>query len=110
MGDEIGKFGLERGWEGYLARRQAGGQEIEVDSVGRRLRVLNEIPETPGQSVVLTPRPGRAAGGRAGDGQRSGAMVAIDPNTGEILAMVSHPSFDPNMFRRRHHRGALARS
>ena len=45
MGDEIGKFGLERGMESSL-RGDAGGQEIEVDSVGRRLRVLKEIPDT----------------------------------------------------------------
>ncbi|MGB6561111.1 MAG: hypothetical protein WBE69_00755, partial [Candidatus Binataceae bacterium] len=53
MGDEIGKFGLERVFEGQL-RGQAGGQEIEVDSVGRRLKLLREIPEIPGQSVVLS--------------------------------------------------------
>src|SRR5229473_6134606 len=53
MGDETGKFGLERVSEGFL-RGQAGGQEIEVDAVGRRLRVLKEIPDKPGESVVLT--------------------------------------------------------
>src|SRR5882724_2485590 len=53
MGDEIGKFGLERVWEGFL-RGDAGGQEVEVDAVGRRLRILKEIPDKPGESVVLT--------------------------------------------------------
>src|SRR5215469_5232840 len=53
MGDEIGKFGLERGWEDYL-RGVSGDQEIEVDAVGRRLRVLNETSEKPGANVILT--------------------------------------------------------
>ena len=79
MGDEIGKFGLERVWESFL-RGEAGGQEIEVDSVGRRLRVLRKFPTRPAQSVVLTHRsrsssrrPNRRWAGRYG------AMVALDP-------------------------------
>jgi penicillin-binding protein 2 len=97
MGDEIGKFGLERGWEPYL-RGVAGGEEIEVDAVGRKLRVLKEIPDHQGESVVLTiDLDVQQAAEQAMEG-KNGALVAIDPNTGYILAMVSHPAFDPNIF------------
>ncbi len=97
MGDEIGKFGLERVFESQL-RGQAGGQEIEVDSVGRRLRLLREIPETPGDSVVLSIDLDVQEAAEKAMGDHAGALVAIDPNTGFIIAMVSHPSFDPNVF------------
>jgi penicillin-binding protein 2 len=97
MGDEIGKFGLERVFESQL-RGQAGGQEIEVDSVGRRLKLLREIPEVPGHSVVLSLDLDLQEAAEKAMGKWSGALVAIDPNTGYILAMVSHPSFDPNIF------------
>jgi penicillin-binding protein 2 len=97
MGDDIGKFGLERGWERYL-RGAAGGEEIEVDAIGRRLRVLREIPDTPGDSVVLTIDLDLQQAAEQALGDRAGAVVALDPNTGYILAMVSHPAFDPNLF------------
>ena len=97
MGDEIGKFGLERGWEPFL-RGQAGGQEVEVDAVGRRLRVLKEIPDTPGESVILTiDLDLQQVAEQAMEG-KNGALVAMDPNNGQILAMVSHPAFDPDVF------------
>jgi penicillin-binding protein 2 len=96
-GDEIGKFGLEREWEPFL-RGAAGGQEIEVDSVGRRLRVLKEIPDHPGQSIVLTlDLDVQQAAEQAMQG-KMGAIVALDPNNGNILAMVSNPAFDPGIF------------
>ncbi len=97
MGDEIGKFGLERGWEPFL-RGASGGQEIEVDAVGRRLRLLGEVPDHAGQSIVLTIDLDLQQAAEQALGDRAGALVALDPNTGEILAMVSHPAFDPNLF------------
>jgi penicillin-binding protein 2 len=97
MGDEIGKFGLEQGLEGYL-RGVAGDQEIEVDAVGRRLRVLNEVPEQPGASVILTIDLDLQQAAEEALGARAGAIVAINPNNGAILAMASHPTFDPNEF------------
>jgi len=97
MGDEIGKFGLERGWENFL-RGDAGGEEVEVDSVGRRMRVLKEIADKPGQSVVLTIDLQLQQAAEAAMEGKNGSLVAVDPNTGEILAMVSHPTFDPNVF------------
>jgi penicillin-binding protein 2 len=97
MGDEIGKFGLERSWEDTL-RGDSGGQEIEVDAVGRRLRLLREIPEKPGDSIVMSIDLDLQQVAEQAIGERAGALVAIDPNTGYILAMASHPSFDPNTF------------
>lgn len=97
MGDEIGKFGLERVFEKTL-RGKAGAQEIEVDSVGRRLRLLREIPETPGNSVMLTIDLKVEQAAEEAMANRPGALVAIDPNTGYIIAMVSNPSFNPNLF------------
>ena len=97
MGDDIGKFGLERSWEGTL-RGDSGGQEIEVDAIGRRLRLLREIPERPGNSVVMTIDLDLQRVAEEAIGARAGALVAIDPNTGYILAMASHPAFDPNIF------------
>lgn len=97
MGDEIGKFGLELSWEGIL-RGDSGGQEIEVDAVGRRLRLLREIPEKPGDSVIMTLDLDLQRAAEEAIGERGGALVALDPNTGYILAMASHPAFDPNVF------------
>jgi penicillin-binding protein 2 len=97
MGDEIGKFGLERGFEPFL-RGVSGGQEIEVDAVGRRLRTLKEVPDRPGQSLVLTIDLDLQQVAEQALGDHAGAIVALDPNNGEILAMASHPAFDPNVF------------
>jgi penicillin-binding protein 2 len=97
MGDDIGKFGLERSWESTL-RGDSGGQEIEVDSIGRRLRMLREIPERPGNSVVMTIDLDLQRVAEDAIGTRAGALVAIDPNTGYILAMASHPAYNPNIF------------
>ena len=76
MGDEIGKFGLERGFEGFL-RGGAGGQEVEVDAVGRRLRVLKEIPDTPGESVVMTIDLNLQQAAEQAMAGKNGAFVAI---------------------------------
>jgi len=99
LGDLIGKAGAERYWEDYL-RGVDGGQQVEVDSVGRRLRVLNEVDETPGNSLVLTiDRDLQQTAEAAMDGY-DGSVVALDARTGDILAMVSRPAFDPNVFAR----------
>jgi penicillin-binding protein 2 len=99
MGDLIGKAGAERYWENYL-RGVDGGQQVEVDAVGRKLRVLSEVEETPGNTLVLTvDRELQLAAERA-MGDREGAIVALDPRNGDVLAMVSRPAFDPNVFAR----------
>ncbi|MFI5397117.1 MAG: penicillin-binding protein 2 [Candidatus Binatia bacterium] len=104
MGDLIGKVGLEKHLENYL-RGVDGGQQVEVDAVGRKLRVLREVEEVPGSTVKLTIDRGLQDAAWQAMGDHDGSVVALDPNTGEILALVSRPSFDPNVFARGIHRG-----
>ncbi len=99
MGDMVGKSGLEKRWEHFL-RGVNGGQQVEVDSVGRKLRVLREVGEVPGDIVKLTIDLDLQMAATGALGERDGSVVAIDPNNGEILAYVNRPSFDPNLFAR----------
>lgn len=99
LGDLIGKFGVEKKWETDL-RGQGGGQEIEVDAVGKRLRVLNEIEAGAGQSLVLTLDQELQQHIETIFSGREGAVVALDVRNGDVLAMVSRPGFDPNVFAR----------
>ncbi|MFQ5668301.1 MAG: penicillin-binding protein 2 [Candidatus Binatia bacterium] len=99
MGDLVGKAGLEKRWEKYL-RGVDGGQQVEVDAVGRQLRVLREVKEIPGNTLQLTIDLDLQNAAAAALGDRDGSVVALDPNTGEILALVDYPSFDPNIFAR----------
>jgi len=96
-GDLIGKAGLEKEWEKYL-RGQNGGQQVEVDALGRELRVLQEEEATPGNTLVLAIDLDLQHAAETALGDRAGSVVAIDPRNGDVLAMVSHPSFDPNHF------------
>jgi len=99
VGDEIGQYGLERRWEEVL-RGQSGGQQVEVDALGRRVRVLHEVPDTPGYTIHLTlDRELQETAFEALNG-KEGTIVALDVHTGAILAMVSTPAFDPNVFAR----------
>ncbi len=99
LGDEIGQYGLERRWEDVL-RGQSGGQQVEVDALGRRVRVLHEVTDVPGYTVHLTlDRDLQQTAFEALQGSE-GTIVALDVHTGAILAMVSTPSFDPNVFAR----------
>ena len=99
MGDLVGKAGLEKRWE-HVLRGVNGGQQVEVDAVGRKLRVLREVEEIPGATVQLTIDLDLQQAADAALGNRDGSVVALDPNSGEILALVDHPSFDPNVFAR----------
>ncbi len=99
MGDELGQFGLERRWEEFL-RGRSGGQQVEVDALGRRVRVLHEVEDVPGHSVFLTlDRDLQETAYEALQG-KAGAIVALEVNSGAILALVSTPAFDPNVFAR----------
>jgi penicillin-binding protein 2 len=97
MGDLIGKAGIEREYDPLL-RGTNGRLQVEVDAVGRPLKVLGSIPPTPGNSLVLTLDAELQRAAEEALGDRKGAIVAMDPRSGEILALVSHPSFDPNLF------------
>ena len=99
VGDEIGQYGLERRGEEIL-RGQSGGQQVEVDALGRRMRVLHEVPDVPGYTVNLTlDRELQETAFEALNG-KEGTIVALDVQNGAILAMVSTPAFDPNVFAR----------
>lgn len=97
LGDVVGRMGAEAAFEADL-RGQWGGQQVEIDSSGRVLRVLGDKPAISGQDVQLTLdlEIQRAAEQALGD--QIGAIVAMDPNNGAVLAMVSRPAFDPNIF------------
>jgi penicillin-binding protein 2 len=96
-GDVVGKSGVEEAYDALL-RGQDGSRDVLVDSHGREVGKLGTERSKPGQSLRLTIDMDiqRAAENAMGD--REGAMVALDPHTGEVLAMVSRPTFDPNAF------------
>ena len=95
--DYIGKTGLEQSYEKHL-HGTTGVEEVEVDSGGRAVRVLSRTPPVSGNNLVLNldARLQEIAYNAFGD--RRGALVAIDPDTGGVLAFVSKPGFDPNLF------------
>ncbi|MCG5499934.1 penicillin-binding protein 2 [Ectothiorhodospira lacustris] len=93
----IGKLGIERYYEDQL-HGQVGFQKVEVNAQGRMLRVLEREPPAPGRDLVLSLDVRlQAVAQEALDGM-AGAIVAMDPRNGEVLAMVSMPTFDPNLF------------
>jgi penicillin-binding protein 2 len=96
-GDQVGKTGLEREYNQTLVGKD-GFKRVVVNSFGREMYQLNEEPYVPGKDLVTTIDLDlqRAAEDMMGDS--AGAVVALDPRTGEILAMVSKPGFDPNLF------------
>ncbi|WP_422421234.1 penicillin-binding protein 2 [Pseudomonas sp. GZD-222] len=93
----IGKTGIERFYEPEL-HGQVGYEEVETNARGRVLRVLKRTDPIPGKDIVLSLDIKLQEAAEAALGGRRGAIVALDPNTGEVLAMVSQPSFDPNPF------------
>ena len=95
--DVIGKKGIEKTWEEALHGR-TGLEEVEVTAGGRPMRTLRRIDPVPGSDIMLSIDMGlQKVAEQAFEGQR-GALVALDPDTGEVLAFVSQPSFDPNLF------------
>ncbi len=96
-GDVVGKSGVEQSYDAIL-RGQDGSQDVIVDSHGREVGKLGTEHAIPGKSLKLTIDVDiqRAAENALGD--RNGAIIAMDPHTGEVLAMVSRPIFDPNDF------------
>lgn len=96
-GDVLGKAGLEYAFEKML-RGEWGGQQVEVDAFGKVLRILGQKPPLAGNAVKLTIDLDLQKAVENILGDRQGGVVAMNPNNGEILAMVSHPAFDPNLF------------
>jgi len=95
--DVIGKKGLEKTWESVL-HGKTGFQEVEVNARGKPIRTLKRVDPVPGNNLVLSLDMNlQRVAEEAFKGQR-GALVAIEPETGDVLAFVSQPSFDPNLF------------
>jgi len=97
MGDYIGKMGIEKELDAELKGRD-GFQQMEVDSLGRGIKVLSSIPPIPGHSVTLTIDLALQQVAEEALAGISGAIVAIDPRDGSVLAAVSSPALDPNSF------------
>jgi penicillin-binding protein 2 len=95
--DYIGKLGVEQSYEVQL-HGTTGVQEMETSAGGRAVRRLNSSQAVPGNSVVLSIDIKLQKLVEDLYGKRRGALVALDPKTGEILAFVSKPTFDPNLF------------
>ena len=95
--DHIGKSGLEQYYEKYL-HGTTGFQQVEIDADGHAVRVLSSNPPTPGENIVLSVDIRLQEIAEKAFGDRRGAMVAINPKTGEVLSYVSQPTFDPNLF------------
>jgi penicillin-binding protein 2 len=93
----IGKNGVEKSYEERL-HGKVGLERVEVNAKGRVLRVLEREPPTPGRDLRLFLDIGLQEEATAALAGYNGAVVAIDPNTGGVLALVSKPGFDPNLF------------
>jgi len=96
-GDVVGKAGVEETYDALL-RGQDGSREVIVDSHGREVGYFGIEHATPGQDLKLTIDNDLQRAAELALGNRNGAIVAMDPRNGEILALVSRPSFDPNDF------------
>ncbi len=95
--DYIGKTGLEQSYERFL-HGTTGVEEVEVDSGGRAVRSISRSPPVSGNNLVLTLDAKLQEVAYRAFGDRRGALVAIEPSTGGVLAFVSKPGFDPNLF------------
>ncbi|MBP0941861.1 penicillin-binding protein 2 [Pseudomonas alliivorans] len=93
----IGKTGIERFYESEL-HGHVGYEEVETNAQGRVLRVLKHTDPVPGKNITLSLDVHLQEAAEKALGDRRGSVVALDPDTGEVLAMVSKPSFDPNLF------------
>jgi penicillin-binding protein 2 len=107
-GDVVGKFGIERQYDQILSGRD-GLRRVIVNSRGEEVGSLTTINALPGNDLRLTLDLDLQMVAEAALGDQPGAVVALDPRTGAVLAMVSHPSFDPNDFAKRIDRGQWER-
>lgn len=96
-GDLVGRSGVERKWQSFLHGMQ-GGEQVEVDAAGRQIRSISRRPPISGSSISLTIDKDLQLLAEEQLKGKKGAIVAMDPNDGKILALASSPSFDPNLF------------
>jgi penicillin-binding protein 2 len=99
LGDYLGKCGVELAWEKYLRGRR-GYRRIEVDAYGRELGQLASVFPTPGANVHLTLDSRMQREAEACLEDRMGAIIALDPRNGRVLALASSPTFSPEAFER----------
>ena len=97
QGDLLGQYGVERTQEKFL-RGQSGFKQVEVDAYGRELRVVRPFVEKPGNNVYLTINIELQKKAEKLFEAHEGSIIVLDPSDGAILAMVSKPSFNPNIF------------
>ena len=95
--NHIGKLGIEGHYEHEL-HGVTGSEQVETDASGRGVRSLSRIDPTAGNDLFLTIDAGLQQAAEKAFGDHRGALVAIEPGTGDILALVSEPGFDPNLF------------
>ena len=95
--DHIGKGGIEQYYERSL-HGKTGFQQVEIDAGGEAVRVLANTPPVPGDNLILSVDAKMQEIAETAFGARRGALVAMDPKTGEVLSYVSMPTFDPNLF------------
>jgi len=99
IGYLIGKYGIEQKFEIDLMGEN-GGRQIEVNAMGRKVRVLENLEPNPGNNLFLTLDLELQKAAEEAMAGKSGAVVVLDPQTGDILALASKPDFDPNLFAR----------
>jgi penicillin-binding protein 2 len=99
-GESLGQAGVERRFDAFI-RGIDGGEQVEVDARGRALRLVSRIEPRSGSNIFLTIDRRVQEAAEAAFAGKKGAVIAINPTTGEILAMVSRPSYDPNLFAQR---------
>ncbi len=95
--DHIGKLGIEKSYEQWLHGR-TGIEKVEVDASGRAVRMLSRTPPVAGDNIYLNLDAKLQQVAETAFGQMRGSLVALDPKTGGVLALVSQPGFDPNLF------------
>jgi len=96
-GDLIGQAGLEKVANSYLMG-QDGGKHVEVDAEGRELRTIGYLAPIPGQNIILTIDLELQKRMEEVLGEQCGTLIAMDPQNGNILGMVSRPAYNPNLF------------
>jgi len=95
--DHIGKVGIEQSYENEL-HGTAGQEQVEITAGGRAVRTLSSSPSTPGNNLILSVDIELQKITETAFGDRRGALIAIEPKTGDVLAFVAKPTFDPNLF------------
>ena len=99
-GESLGQSGVERRFDAFL-RGIDGGEHVEVDARGRALRLVSRVDPRSGSNLYLTIDKRIQEAAEAAFAGKKGTVVAMNPTTGALLAMVSRPSHDPNLFAQR---------